>query len=192
MNKKIPRPNPQNPDIDQLQLRGFGSRSIWPYPPVGEAARRDPNKPDPVPNAGGRGVSYHDLSPEVRHVGDLHAGGGATYNGFPPSINYVKPIGPAMQRSLGRQQISGNIDAMWRLGGISMPFDAWGLGYGFGYQGDSASIWPNNPQTYLRNPGIHPLTNVPPAFRGPTTMNYIASFQSVGPSIGDIGHVPMR
>src|SRR5262245_51905000 len=110
MNKKIPRPDPQQPQETQLTIRGVGSRSIWPLPPVGEAQRRNPYIGDPVPGLNRPPASYEQLSPEVKHIGNFHSGGGGTYTGLPPSANYVKFLGPIMQRSLGRQQVSAGID----------------------------------------------------------------------------------
>ena len=166
---------------------GFGKRSLWPLPPVGEAARRDPHVGDPVPNPPHTRSSQANASPPVPKVGELGAGGGVDANGFPASATYLKRIGSAMTRTLARSPLlSGMVDATWRLGGVSIPFDGWGMGYGLGYQGDAQTLWIDNPQTFLRNPGIKPLTSVPATYRYVT----LVGSAPVGPSIGDFGNLP--
>lgn len=167
--------------------KGFGTRSMWPLPPVGEAQRRDPHKGDPVPNPPHPHSSQANASPPVPKIGDLGAGGGVTFTGLPPGANYVKRLGSIITRTLARSPLlAGSVDAMWRLGGVGMPFDEWGLGYGLGYQGDAQTLWIDNPQSFLRNPGIKPLTSVPQTYRYVT----LVGSMPVGPSIGDFGNTP--
>lgn len=175
---------PQPPTIPNVP--GFGRRSLWPLPPVGEAARRDPHIGDPIPNPPHEGSTLTNASPNVQRVKGFGAGGGSGFNGFPPALAYIKRIGTSVTRTLGRQQMTTLVDAAWRLGGVSMPFDQWGMGYGLGFQGDAQSLWLDNPQAYLRNPGIKPLTSVPATYRYVT----LIGSAPVGPSIGDFGHAP--
>jgi hypothetical protein len=164
---------------------GFGQRSMWPLPPVGEAQRRDPHVGDPVPNPPHPKSSQANASPPVSKVGKLAAGGGADANGFPVGVTYLKRIGSAVTRTLSRAYLAGCVDGQWRLGGVGMPFDHWGLGYGLGYQGDAQSLWLDNPQAFLRNPGIKPLTSVPATYRYVT----LVGGAPVGPSIADVYNV---
>lgn len=166
---------------------GYGTRSRWPLPPVGEAARRDPHVPDPVPNPPHPKSSQANASPPSEKVGKFSAGGGIAYTGFPPAAQFIKRIGQAVTHSLARNYLAGVTDGIWRLGGVSIPFDAWGMGYGIGYQGDAQSVWFDNPQTYLRNPGIKPLTSVPATYR---YVNLVGT-TPVGPSIADYGNLPV-
>jgi hypothetical protein len=165
---------------------GFGRRSLWPLPPVGEAQRRDPHIGDAVPNPPHANSSQANASPPVARVGGFNAGGGVAANGFPAAATYLKLIGRAVTKTLSRAYLAGVVDATWRLGGVSMPFDNWGMGYGLGYQGDAQSVWVDNPQVYLRNPGIKPLTSVPATYRYVT----LIGSAPVGPSIGDFGNLP--
>jgi hypothetical protein len=186
MNKKIPRPPVNQPYIDPLIVRGFGTRYLWPLPPVGESQRRDPHMPDPPPQAGRVPVDQADASPSVPAKQGFGAGGGVVFNGFPSALQYIKALGFVMQRTLAENYRMGITDGQWRLGGIALPFDRWGLGYGFGYTGDSASLVPDNPQVYMRNPGIRPLSNVPATFRYAPNLG---TAQPLGPSIGDVGNI---
>jgi len=188
VNKKIPRP-PLNvtPDASEVSTPtyGFGTRSIWPLPPVGEAARRDPHVPDPTPGLQRKPVDQRDISPSVAKVGGMHSGGGVALTGQHWQAVYVKRLGNVMTRTLARNWLAGIVDARWRLGGVSYPPD---YGYGPGYHGDAATLWPDNPQTYLRNPGIKPMNNVPQTFRYAPNMSALGGIQSVGPSIADVGN----
>lgn len=189
MNKKIPRPQFTDNRVDPApNPSGFGKRSIWPLPPVGEAARRDPHIPDPVANAGNP-IDQRDISPRVREHRwqgkPISAGDGIIYNGLYAAVVYVKRLGNHMTRSLARNYVQGIVESRWRVGGVSLPYD---YGFGMGFHGDAASVWADNPQIYLRNPGIKPLTNVPQTYRyAPNMNNFI---QDVGPSIGDFGNPP--
>lgn len=179
-----------NPPQGTLPLlpnyNGFGKRSLWPLPPVGEAQRRDPHVPDPVPSPPHKGSSQANASPPAGRVRGFGVGNGSQYSGFPPALQYIKQIGRTMTSSLARTLKAGTVDAQWRLGGVGLPFDQWGLGYGFGYQGDAQSLWLDNPQAFLRNPGIKPLTSVPATYRYVT----LVGSAPVGPSIGDFGNLP--
>lgn len=166
--------------------QGVGRRSLWPYPPIGEAQRRDPHIGDPVPNPPHANSSQANASPSVRKVGDFASGGGSSYTGLPPTTLYIKQLGQTITKTLARALLAGTVDAGWRLGGVSLPFDQWGLGYGMGYQGDAQSLWFDNPQTYLRNPGIKPITSVPATYR---YVNIVGT-APVGPSIADVGNTP--
>ena len=165
---------------------GFGSRSLWPLPPVGEAQRRDPHVPDPIPNPPHEKSSQANADPPTRHIKGFGTGDGSSYTGFPPVLHYIKRLGQTMTKSLARNYLAGVVDGQWRLGGVSLPFDELGLGYGLGYQGDAQTLWVDNPQVYLRNPGIKPLTSVPATYRYVTLMGSAP----VGPSIGDYGNLP--
>lgn len=166
---------------------GFGTRTGWPLPPVGEAARRDPHVADPVPNPPHDDSSQVNADPPTRHTNGFGTGDGSLYTGFPPALLYIKRLGRTMTASLARNFLAGTVDARWRLGGVSIPFDQWGMGYGIGYQGDAQSVWHDNPQVYLRNPGIKPLTSVPQTYRYVT----LVGSAPVGPSIGDFGNLPV-
>lgn len=111
---------------------------------------------------------------------------GSLYNGFPPALSYLKRLGNKMTATLARTFQMGTVDAQWRLGGVGLPMDQWGMGYGLGYQGDAQTLWLDNPQTFLRNPGIKPLTSVPATYRYVT----LVGSAPVGPSIGDFGNLP--
>jgi hypothetical protein len=165
---------------------GYGSRSLWPLPPVGEAQRRDPHQGDPVPNPPHPNSSQANASPPVTKVGKFGAGGGIDANGFPAGVSYIKLIGRKMTMTLARNWLAGIVDATWRVGGVSLPFDNKGLGYGYGWMGDAQTLWVDNPQVYLRNPGIKPLTSVPATYRYVT----LVGSAPVGPSIGDFGNLP--
>jgi len=192
-NQDLRKARPQNPQPQPGTLpllppsNGFGGRSMWSYPPVGEAQRRDPHVGDPVPNPPHARSDQSNASPPVSKIGEFGAGGGSTYTGLPAGANYIKRIGRIVTQTLGRAYLAGIVDARWRLGGVSLPFDQWGLGYGFGYQGDSQSLWLDNPQAYLRNPGIKPLTSVPATYR---YVNLVGT-APVGPSIADFGNLPI-
>jgi len=161
-----------------------------PLPPVGEAARRDPHIPDPYPSSSKQPTDQQYASPRTPAVGfrgrPWHVGGGVNSNGgYPAALTYVKYIGGVMARTLAKNFQAGNIDAIWRLGGISLPPSSPpGFGYN-GFIGDSQTLWPDNPQVYLRNPGVIPLT------QGPTFWRYApgGGIQPLGPSIGDIGNM---
>jgi hypothetical protein len=189
---RLPRPaNPSNPQyFNTAGGGGFGQRSMWPYPPIGEAQRRDPHVGDPVPFANQKVKSQAVVSPPLNQVTTttgygMRPGGGIVADGFAPGRVYLKSLGGIMQRTLGKNFLSAIIDARWRVGGVSYPPD---FGYGPGYHGDAATVFPNNPQTYLRNPGIIPLTNVPTTYR---YAPYIpGTVQSVGPSIADVYNFP--
>jgi hypothetical protein len=86
-----------------------------------------------------------------------------------------------MTRTLARNQLSANVDARWRVGGASLPPD---YGFGMGHSIAADAIWPDNPQTTMRNPGIRPLLGAPQTFRYAPGMG----IQNVGPSIGDLGN----
>lgn len=192
------RPMPRPPTTAPAGLLsgatpGVGTRYGWPLAPVGEAARRDPHIGDPVPSTGQTG-GQAAASPSIRQVTTrqgygarpgtgIVADGGPTTSGKPPALVYIKTIGTMMTNALGKNFLSAIIDARWRVGGVSYPPD---FGFGPGYHGDAATIYPNNPQTYLKNPGIIPLTNVPATWR------YVpgAGIQSLGPSIADVGNMP--
>lgn len=161
---------------------GFGARSMWPLPPVGEAQRRDPHIGDPVPNPPHRNADQKNASPPVSKIGKFHAGGGIDAVGFAAGAVYLKRIGTMVTRTLSRAYLAGCVDGQWRLGGVGIPFDQWGLGYGLGYQGDAQALWLDNPQAFLRNPGIKPLTSVPATYRYVT----LIGSAPVGPSIADV------
>ena len=167
-------------------VTGFGRRSMWALPPVGEAARRDPHIGDPVPNPPNEKSSQANADPPTRHIKGFGTGDGSSYTGFPPALHYIKRLGQTITKSLARNHLAGIVDARWRLGGVSLPFDGMGMGYGLGYQGDAQTLWHDNPQTYLRNPGIKPLTSVPQTYRYVT----LVGSAPVGPTIGDFGNVP--
>jgi hypothetical protein len=114
-------------------------------------------------------------------------GDGHSFDGFPPALLYIKRIGQAITKSLARNYLAGVVESQWRLGGVSMPFDRLGMGYGLGYQGDAQTLWFDNPQAYLRNPGIKPLTSVPATYRYVT----LVGSAPVGPTIGDFGNLPI-
>lgn len=192
MKTRIPRP-PTNPNgAPQAGAApsqdGYGRRSLWPLPAVGESARRDPHIPDPVQNAG-QPISQRDISPPVsaKHWSGkpMHAGDGAEYNGLYAAIIYIKRLGNHMTRSLGRNYMQAAYESRWRVGGVSLPMSYGPPGdWGPGYHGDAETAWPNNPQTYLRNPGIKPLTQAPYTYRIAPNM----VIQPVGPTIGDVGN----
>jgi hypothetical protein len=166
--------------------QGFGRRSLWPLPPVGEAQRRDPHVADPIPNPPHHGSSQANADPQSRKVRGMGGNAGSAYSGFPPTLSYIKALGNKMTATLARTFQMGTVDAQWRLGGVGMPFDGLGMGYGLGYQGDAQTLWVDNPQTFLRNPGIKPLTSVPATYRYVT----LVGSAPVGPSIGDFGNLP--
>jgi hypothetical protein len=182
-----PQPGPQ-----LINMSGYGRRSLWAYPPIGEAAQRDPHVPDPTPGLERKPLSQADADPPVQttRYQDRHfaVGGGMQYNGLPASISYIKRIGTLLTRSLSRNLLSGIVEARWRVGGVTYPLD---YGYGPGYVGDAQTLWLDNPQAYLRNPGIIPLTNAPATYRiapnMPTGSYYGWLIQPVGPLIGDVG-----
>ena len=183
-----PQPGPQ-----AINTTGYGNRGGLPYPPIGESAQRDPHVPDPTPGLDRKPLSQADADPPVSTVGwsghHWAVGGGAAYDGFPASISYIKRIGSLMTRSLARNLLSGIVEARWRVGGVTYPLD---FGYGPGYHGDAQTLWLDNPQAYLRNPGIIPLTNSPATYRiapnMPTGSYYGWLLQPVGPTIGDVGN----
>lgn len=186
----LPRPPRVNPPDGVLYPEappvkppdGFGQRSIWHLPPVGEAARRDPHVPDPYPG-GSRDISQAVIDPPVQRAGRWHSGGGIdAYPGIATALTYAKILGTAMTRNLGIEFRSGWLESRWRLGGISYPAD---YGFGPGYHGDAQTLWYDNPQTYLRNPGVIPLTNNPATWRYAPGGN----IQPVGPSIADVGNL---
>lgn len=190
---KAPRtPSQAVPQAQTLNVVGYGQRSRWPYPPIGEAAQRDPHQPDPTPGLDRKPQSQANASPPVHSSGKFdgktfHGGGGSQFNGFPPALVYIKALGSLMTRTLARNYLSGNVETRWRVGGVSYPLD---YGYGPGYHGDAQTVWPDNPQIYLRNPGIQPLTNAPATYRyAPNMPNaYYGFMQNNGPSIGDVGN----
>lgn len=156
-------------------------------PPVGEAARRDPHVPDPRPG-GSTPIDQQVVSPRTPAVTyqsrPWHGAGGVQALGYPPGLVYFKTLGTAMARNLATNWKAGIIDAMWRLGGISLPISSPpGFGYN-GWIGDSQTLWYDNPQVYLRNPGVIPMT------QGPTFWRYApgGGIQYLGPSIGDVGN----
>jgi hypothetical protein len=182
---KMPRPPAPAAPTYFPSTPGFGQRSMWPLPPVGEAQRRDPHVGDPVPFSNQSPKSQAVISPPLQQLTTptgygMRPGGGIVADGYAAGRVYLKSLGGIMQRTLGKNFISGIIDARWRVGGVSYPPD---FGFGPGYHGDSETLYPNNPQVYLRNPGIIPLTNVPSTYRYAPIMNVV----SVGPSIGDVG-----
>lgn len=190
MNKKIVRPPMEAGatalDTDQpSKQRGFARRSIWPLPFVGEAARRNVYAPDPIPNDGPP-RDQSEASPPVRKIGPLHAGGGASFTGIMPELVYLKRIGTLVTRSLARNWLAGAYDARWRVGGVSLPPD---FGFGIGHTPAADVIWPNNPQVFMRNPGIRPIAGLPETYRYAPNMPAI---QPVGPSIGDVGNITAR
>lgn len=172
---------------------GYGKRSLWPYPPIGEAAQRDPHVPDPTPGLNRPPQSQENASPPVRSAGKFagrtfHSGGGSQFDGTAPSIVYLKEIGTLVTRTLSRNYLSGVVESRWRVGGITYPSD---YGFGPGYHGDAETVWPNNPQVYLKNPGIQPLTSVPATYRyapNMTNPSYVGYVTVNGPSIGDVGN----
>ena len=194
---RLPRP-PNSPDGVMVAAgtpsdppAGMGSRAIWPLPPIGEAAQRDPHVPDPY--AGGDTIGdQRDASPGVSKVDGLHPGGGYQSNGgYPDLLLYVKHIGRMLTSTLSINLRQGMEESQWRVGGISYPYFPGGTngaqpGYaanvGVGYQGDSQTVWPDNPQTYLRNPGVVPLINVPATWRYAPG----GGLQDVGPSIAQV------
>lgn len=167
------------------EQNGYGTRRVggrdFPLAPLGEAARRDPRVPDVVPNAGPP-RSQADASPAVARKHGIGVGDGVAYEGFAPSLIYLKRLGNMVTRALARNYLSGVVESRWRVGGISYPLD---FGYGPGYHGDAGTVWPNNPQTYMRNPGIRPIYGVPQTFRYAPNM---PSIQPLGPTIGDFGN----
>lgn len=181
----MPRP-PITQSQGYLQSnQGFGQRSMWPLPPVGEAQRRDPHVGDPVPFGNKPPVSQADVSPPLQKVTTPEGykstpGGGILAVGYAPSRVYLKSLGGIFARTLAKNFLAGIIDARWRVGGVSYPPD---FGFGPGYHGDSETLYPNNPQVYLRNPGIIPLTNAPVTWRYAPG----GGIQSLGPSIADVG-----
>lgn len=171
---------------------GYGRRSLWAYPPIGESAQRDPHVPDPTPGLDRQPQSQANASPAVRSMRyagrNFHSGGGSQFNGTAPQVIYLKELGTLVTRSLSRNYLSGVVETRWRVGGIGYPND---YGFGPGYHGDSETVYPNNPQVYLRNPGIQPLTNVPPTYRyapNMTNPSYVGYVVDNGPSIGDVGN----
>lgn len=187
---KMPRPdNPPNP-VYFAGGAGFGQRSMWPLPPVGESQRRDPHVGDPVPYGNQKPKSQAVVSPQLNTVTTpqgygARPGGGIVATGYASGRVYLKSLGGIMARTLGKNFLAGIFDARWRVGGVGYPPD---FGYGPGYHGDSETLFPNNPQVYLRNPGIIPLTNVPSTYR---YAPYIpGTVQSVGPSIADVYNFP--
>src|SRR5438477_620591 len=90
------------PQTMEVPTFGFGARSMWPLPPVGEAARRDPHIPDPTPGMQRPPLDQRDISPSVANVGGMHAGGGGAMTGQHPYIVYIKRLGNAMTRTLAR------------------------------------------------------------------------------------------
>jgi hypothetical protein len=172
---------------------GFGQRALWTYPPIGEAAQRDPHKPDPTPGLDRKPQSQANASPPARSLGwggrTWRVAGGSQFNGLAPTVTYIKIIGSLITRSLARNYLSGVQESRWRVGGVSYPLD---FGYGPGYVGDSQTLWLDNPQAYLRNPGIFPLTNAPATYRVAPNMPAAAYYgwlaQTNGPGIGDVGN----
>lgn len=188
MYTRMPRPpvDAQGPDMSYQPASGggYGSRSLWSLPAVGEAARRDPHQADPTPGLHRPPVEVGRVSPATGKRGGMYPGDGYAYDGFPARSSVINPIGSVMTRTLARNQVAGTLEARWRVGGVSYPFD---FGYGPGYHGDAQTVWPNNPQVYLRNPGIRPLANVPETFRY-AAMGGVG-IQELGPSIADVGHL---
>lgn len=182
MNKKIPRVinRGSDPPDARLQPRGYGMRYGQPLAPVGEAARRDPRIPDAIPGLERPPQSQANASPRVQPNGaGWRVDGGSAYDGLPPRVLYVKPIGTLVTRSLARPMLAAQVETIWRVGGVSMPPD---FGYGIGAGAAADAIWPNNPQVYLRNPGIRPMLNAPQTFRYAPGMG----IQPLGPSIADL------
>jgi len=180
--------------VGLINLNGYGGRSLWTYPPIGESAQRDPHVPDPTPGLDRQPQSQATASPPVGQVkyasGHLGVGEGASYTGFAPAITYIKRIGSLVTRSLARNYLSGVTETKWRVGGVSYPFD---YGYGPGYMGDAQTLWLDEPQAYLRNPGIRPLAAAPATYRiapgiGGERFGAYAWLQNVGPAIGDVGN----
>ena len=181
------------PSIGPINMKGYGGRSLWAYPPIGEAAQRDPHAPDPTPGLDRKPESQANASARVatrkydeRNFG---VGDGVTFNGFPTALTYIKRIGSLVTRSLARNYLSGVVETRWRVGGVSYPFD---YGYGPGYHGDAQTLWLDEPQAYLRNPGIRPLATAPATYRYAPNMagatGAYAWLQNVGPAIGDVGN----
>ena len=195
---RLPRP-PNTPDGVMIQAgtpqptpRGMGERSMWVLPPVGEAQQRDPHIPDPY--AGGDQTGdQRDASPSVKTVNRTHPGGGIhSDGGLPNALLYVKHIGRMVTSTLAIATKQGIYESRWRTGGIGYPYFPGGTNgtqpgfaanVGVGYQGDSQTLWYDNPQTYLRNPGVIPLTNVPATWRYAPG----GGIQALGPSIADVG-----
>ena len=184
-----PMPRPPQTDAGVLlggQAAGFGERYGQPLPPVGEAQRRNPYVGDGTMSTGERG-GQANASPPIPQVTTpegygARPGGGVVADGTPPGLVYLKRIGRMMTAALAKNAIAGMMDARWRVGGVSYPPD---FGFGPGYHGDAETVYPNNPQVYLRNPGIIPLTNVPVTWRYAPT----GGIQAVGPSIADVGNM---
>jgi hypothetical protein len=176
-----------------LNLTGYGTRSRWPYPPIGESAQRDPHVPDPVPGLDQPAQSQAVASPQVDKSGTyegrtFRGGGGVVYNGLPPAVQYIKRIGSMLTSTLARSLVYAQLESRWRVGGVTMPLD---YGYGPGYVGDAQTLWLDNPQAYLRNPGIRPLAAAPATYRYAPNMPanaYYGWTQNHGPSIGDVGN----
>ena len=181
------------PQMQSLNVQGFGRRSRWPYPPIGEAAQRDPHVPDPTPGLDRSPQSQANASPQVQSAGTyddrtFHGGGGAQYYGFPATVLYIKRLGTLITRTLARNYLSGVVETRWRTGGVSYPLD---YGFGPGYVGDAQTLWLDNPQAYLRNPGIRPLAAAPATYRYAPNMPanaYAGWTQNHGPSIADVGN----
>jgi len=177
-------------DLSDNTLDGYGRvrQLSGPLPPVGESARRDPHQPDPYPSPRHQPADQQQASPRTPAVGfrgkPWHVAGGINDNGgYPGALTYVKWLGTLMASNLAKNFAAGNIDAMWRVGGISLPISSPpGFGYN-GWVGDAQTLWFDNPQVYLRNPGVIPLT------QGPTFWRYApgGGIQPLGPSIGDVG-----
>lgn len=179
--------------MQSLNVTGYGQRSLWPYPPIGEAAQRDPHIPDPVPGLDRPAQSQAVASPQVNKSGTydgrtFRGGGGIDYSGFPPSVQYIKRIGQMVTSALARSFLYAGMESRWRVGGVTYPLD---YGYGPGYVGDAQTLWLDNPQAYLRNPGIRPLAAAPATFRYAPNMpasSYFGWAQNQGPTIADVGN----
>jgi hypothetical protein len=133
----------------------------------------------------GRRPIQQDDTTHIRKIDGLAVGNGVNYNGLSAAVVYVAQLGNVITRTLARNLLSGNVEARWRVGGVSLPPD-FGMGIGASHAADA--IWPENPQVTMRNPGIRPLAGAPATYRYAPGMG----IQPIGPSIADVGNMPSK